>query len=199
MIGFIIFILQSPIEGAVALPIGSEFGVKITLENTVFEEGKEVKWETRITKLGEKLRIDETFPNSEEIGQVIIWDGKQCRLFIPDHKPQTIPPIRNGLEFLGFNEGVKEEGVKWEVDKVNKVPLKKEMADGITQYKDYVMIEYFGFFPSMIERHEKGKLDLRTELKHTDKKLELSGNLFNSQSVEFSEEAKKLAKELRPE
>ena len=85
------------------------------------------------------------------------------------------------------------------MDKVNGIPLKKKSSLGVTQYKDYVLIENFGFFPSIIERYEKGKLDLRTELKHTDKKLELSNNLFNSQSVEFSEEAKELAKKLRPE
>lgn len=200
MLGFIslLFALQSiPHEGTIAR-IATNEGVLITLENTRFEDGKNIQWETRIMKLGNKLRIEETLLNSEEVGRVIIWDGKQCRLFMPNHKPQLIPPIRNGLEFLGFRGKIKEKGVKWEID-AEKLPLKKETKHGLTKYEDYMQIEKFGYFPKKIEGYKDRELKMCTELKNVEDEAELSNTLFDHRFVEFSEEAKKLARKICPE
>ncbi|MCK4306948.1 hypothetical protein KAW50_01830 [candidate division WOR-3 bacterium] len=200
MLGFIslLFALQSiPHEGAVARIAPSE-GVLITLENTKFKDGKSIQGETRIMKLGDKLRIERTFPGSEEISQVIIWDGKQCRLFMPNHKPQLIPPIRDGLEFIGFKGKVKDEKITWEID-ANKLPLKKETRHEVTKYEDYMQIESFGSFPAKIERYRDNRLEGYTELKNVDDEAELSNKLFDPRLVEFTEEAKKLMKEFYPE
>jgi hypothetical protein len=147
-------------------------------------------------KLGDKLRIEETFPGSEEMREVIIWDGKECKLFAPHHEPQVIPPVRNALEFLGFKPEVKEKNVKWDIDRVNKVPVKKSTDYGVTNYEEYLLIEGFGQFPKVIEKYKGSKLTLRRELIHTEKRLGLTGALFDSQKVEFSEEARELAKKL---
>lgn len=195
MLGFIslLFVLQAiPHEGMVAR-IAPE-GVLITLENTRFEGNKTTQWETRIMKLGNKLRIENTYPGIGEVCEVIIWDGKQCRLFMPNHKPQQIPPIRDGLEFLGFKEGVKEKSVKWEID-AEKLPLKKETRHGVTKYNDYMKIEGFGHFPAKIEKYRDKKLVMNTELKNVDDDVELSDELFDPTLIEFSEEVKKLYKE----
>ncbi|MBI4721400.1 MAG: hypothetical protein HY769_00065 [Candidatus Stahlbacteria bacterium] len=197
---FIICLILQTGSGTKSVEIDEQkFGVKLTLETTVYEEGEEIKREIKIVKLGEKLRIDETFPNSEEIGQVVIWNGKECKLFLPNHNPQLTTPIRNGMDFIGFREDVKEKGVKWEIDNVTRLPSRKETAHEITQFKDYVMIEGFGLFPNVIERYEAQKLLLHTELKHTDKEIDISPNVFDIESVKFSEAAKKLADKVRPE
>jgi len=179
-------------------------GIKIVFETTRFENGKTTTWETTIMKLGKKLRIEETFPDSKkevapQIGEVIIWDGKECWLFTPLGKPQQIPPIRNGLEFLGFKgkearPQVEEKGVKWDIDKANNVPLKKETSLGTTEYKDYTIIEGFGYFPSVIEKYSEGNLDMRTVVKNIDEEAELRGELFEPRKVLFSEKAKEEAK-----
>ena len=197
MLGLIIFIFQVSAGDNAVLAEGTEVGSKIVLENTRFEETQQVKWGTRIFKFGDRLRIEETFSNSEEVAEVIIWDGKQCRLLMPNNKIQVIPPIRNGIEFIGFKDDVKdvqEEKTKWITDKATKLPVKKETQTGITEYKDYVLIENFGYFPNVIEEYENGKISQRTELKGMDKKLELSPKLFDYRNVEFSKEAIELAK-----
>jgi len=191
MLGFLSLLLWAQ--------LAQEEGVKITLENTRFEDGKTEKWETRIMKLENKLRIEDTYPGTEEVCEVIIWDGKQCRLFIPNHKPQIIPPIRNGLEFIGFKEKVKEKGVKWEID-AKQLPLKKETRHGITTYEEWTKIKNFGYFPAKIEkygspRNRDRERTLQRELKNVDDEAELSNELFDPRLIEFSEEIKKFYKE----
>lgn len=199
MLSYLIFVLfqVSPKEEAKLLE-DLEFGIKILLENITLEKEKQIGWETRIIKLGERLRIEETFPNSNEVGKVIVWNGKECKLFIPNRQPQPISPVRNGLEFIGFR-GEYKEGIKWKVDKVSKLPVEMRIEDEIIYYKDYTMIENFGNFPTKIEHYVERKLVRRTKLKHLDKKVELRNELFDFNEVEFSDKAKELAKKFYPE
>ncbi len=190
----LLFVLQATLKEDIILSGISKEGVRIILENTRFEGNKTIQWETRIMKLGDKLRIENTYPEIGEVCEVIIWDGKKCMIFIPNHKPQEIPPVRDGLEFLGFTGKVKENGVKWEID-ANKLPLKKETRHEVTKYNDYTKIEGFGYFPAKIEKYRGNKLIMNTGFKVADDEAELSAKLFDPELVEFSAEVKKMYKE----
>ncbi|MDI6840086.1 MAG: hypothetical protein QMD71_04410 [bacterium] len=188
MFSFIILFIVSQ------LAVAKE-GVKIGLETTIFGPSP-IIYETTIMKKGNKLRIDETLPNSEEIGSVVIWDGKECLLFTPNKKPQSISPIKDGLDFIGFSSEFKTKGELWDIDKVTGLPVKKTTSVGDTYYKDYTQIHNFGALPTLIEEYSKDRLDRRTVVKYVDDEVELRAELFDLHKVKFTEKAKKEAKKL---
>ena len=170
-------------------------GMKFSLETTIFGE-ENLMFRTTIMQKGEKIRVEETLPNSEEIGLVLISDSKECWYIPAVGKVSQIPPIKSALEVIG----IEQEALKKDIGiKAKEIPatkaLKKEVAQEIVRYKEYMETEEMGQLPKVIEVYDlKDKLQKRTVILNLEEDLNLSDELFDKNKVTFSDKAKEIAK-----
>lgn len=166
-------------------------GASIAIETQRFD-GSILK--SVLMQKGNKIRLEENLPNSEEVGNVIISDGKECWHIPVIGKPQKYPPIKNALELIGIDkEAIKKEPTGKIAEKIQKTGNKKE----IIRYKDFMETEDLGWLPRTIETYDSAQvLQTRTEIKETNDVVELQDDLFNYRNVKFSQKAKEIAKKM---
>ena len=170
-------------------------GAKFSLETTIFGD-ENIIFGTTIMQKDNKIRIEETLPNSEEIGVIIISDSKECWHIPAVGKISTMPPIKSALEVIG----IEQEALKKDIGiKAKEIPatkaLKKEVAQEIVSYKEYMETEELGSLPRVVEIYDlNNKLQKRTQILNLQENLNLSEELFNKNAVKFSDKAKEIAK-----
>lgn len=143
---------------------------------------------------GDKIRLEETLPNSDEIGNVIISDGKECWHIPVIGKIQKYPPIKDALELIGIKKEMIKKEDKGKIDnRIRKVAKTK----GTIQYKKFMETEDFGWLPGLIETYDSTQtLQSTTIITDVKEDRQLSDDLFNYRKVNFSTKAKEMAKKM---
>jgi len=171
-------------------------GVKFSLETTFFGE-ESIVIGTTIMQKGEKIRIEETLPNSNEIGSVVISDGEKTWHIFAEGKIAETSLIRNAFEAMGINGNVIKQDIgKKSVTEIPEAKVIKQKSRGeVINYKDYITTESMGQIPGVIEIYDSnGKLQKQTAIKNIDEGMSFSSKLFDKNAVDFSYNAKESAK-----
>ncbi|MFA5031399.1 MAG: hypothetical protein WC614_00115 [bacterium] len=165
-------------------------GIIISLETRLLSDN--IVYKTFIKQENNRIRIEETLPNSEEIGLVMISDEKECWYIPAFGKMQKMPPIKDALEVVG----IKMEKGKTQIklgDKIEKASSNKE----IISYKNYIETDDLGWIPKTIEKYDStNTLQSTTEVKDVKEGIDISDNMFNYKNVKFSYKVQEMAKKL---
>ncbi|MDD5529146.1 MAG: hypothetical protein PHX21_03870 [bacterium] len=167
----------------------------ISLETKLYsphQSSNSVVYKTFVMQKGNKIRIEETLPNSEEIGLVMISDGKECWYIPASGKMQKMPLIKDALEAIGIKREKGKTQIKLE-NKTEKISLNKE----VISYKNYIETDDFGWIPKTTEKYDStNTLQSTTEVKDVKEEMDISDNMFNYKNVKFSYKVQEMAKKL---
>ncbi|MDD2891169.1 MAG: hypothetical protein PHE49_11125 [bacterium] len=167
----------------------------LSLETKLYtpnQSSTSVVYKTSVMQKDNKIRIEETLPNSEEIGLVIISDGKECWYIPATGKMQKMPPIKDALEAVGIKREKGKTQIKLE-NKTEKIHSNKE----VISYKNYIETDDFGWIPKTIEKYDStNTLQSTTEVKDVKEETDISDNMFNYKNVKFSYKVQEMSKKL---
>lgn len=167
----------------------------ISFEKKVYSSDKSsdsTVYKASVMQKGNKIRVEETFPNSDEIGLVMISDEKECWYIPAAGNIQKMPPIKDVLEYVGIKKETNETAIK--IDK-RKIDLSSSKMK--TNYKNYTETVGYGSIPRIVENYDASNvLQSRIELKSIEEETNISDYLFARENVKFSDKALEIAKKM---